>query len=95
MQPECETISLLKRYASPAGPLDPSLAGVAGAALNIVHEVRGRPIPEWYLDWLSELIDALCRDGQEDMLCHLQQGVADCDVCAALAGRLPLKRDTP
>lgn len=84
----CATVRRLKDLATSEVATDPSLSSAAAAALNIINDVHGSVMTRQDIGYLHDLVDAIHREGMEEMLGHLLRDAPDCRVCAALSLRM-------
>lgn len=82
---ECSTVLYLRRLSSLRETGDSGLAKAAASALSIISDIDEAHMTEVELECLHHLVDALFQEGHASMLTHLQEGVPDCGICAALS----------
>jgi hypothetical protein len=92
MGSDCSTIQYLKTAASIEATLNVGVgAGPATSALKIVSDIREYRMTENDVESLNWLVDGLVQNGHGALLSHLQAGMADCAICAALATRMKVR----
>jgi hypothetical protein len=91
----CATVNRLKELANGDAASDPSLAGAAAVALDIINDVHGSAMTRQDIGYLHDLVDAIHREGTEEMLDHLLRDAPDCRVCAALSLRMLERSEKP
>lgn len=89
----CNTIRRLKDLATAPSGSDPTLAGVAAAALGIINDVSGSAMTRQDIGYLHDLVDAIYRERKEEILDHLLHDAPDCRICAALSLRIMERRE--
>lgn len=87
MSSKCNTIRRLRNLAAAPSGSDPTLAGAAAAALNIINDVFDSAMTNRDISYLHDLVDAIYREGREEILDHLVHDAPDCSICAALSLR--------
>lgn len=80
----CKAVAALQDIVRDRQTTEPSLAGVAKSAMDVVHDMHESGITEFGLQTFHELATIVLKEHGQALDHYLRHEVADCAICIAL-----------